>query len=137
MFYFLMRYVQSEFQIMFSELNLEIALSEIKKAVRQLKFGRSSGSDLFINEFLYYGNGVLFHTLYVMFNNVFKVRYFPDPWSEGLVVPLHKKGSLNDVNNYRGITLLGCVGKLFTRILNNRLHDWGEIFQLCANLQNY
>ena len=68
---------------MFSALNLEITLSEIKKAVRQLKPGRSGGSDLFINEFLYYGNDVLFHTLYVMFNNVFKVGYFPDPWSEG------------------------------------------------------
>ena len=58
---------------MFSELNLEITLSEIKKAVRQLKFGRSGGSDLFINEFLYYENDVLLHTLFAMFNNVFKV----------------------------------------------------------------
>ena len=69
------RYVQSELQIMFSELNLEITLSEIKKAVRQLKLVRSGGSDLFINELLYYGNDVLCRTLYVMFNNVFKVGY--------------------------------------------------------------
>ena len=94
---------------MFHELNWEITLSEIKKAVCQLKLGRSGASDLFINEFLYYGNDVLFHTLYVMFNNVFKVGYFPDPWSEGSVVPLHKKGSLIDVNNYRGITFLSFV----------------------------
>lgn len=100
------RYVQSELQIMFNELNVEITLSEIKKAVRQLKLGRSGGADMFINEFLYYGNDVLLNTLHVMFNNIFKVGYFPAQWSEGLVVPLHKKGSLNDVNNYRGITLL-------------------------------
>ena len=56
------RYVQSELQIMFSELNLEITLSEIKKAVRQLKLVRSGGSDLFINELLYYGNDVLCRT---------------------------------------------------------------------------
>ena len=55
-----------------------------------------------------------------MFNNTFKLGYFPESWSEGLGVPLHKKGSLNDVNNYRGITLLSCLGRPFTRIINKR-----------------
>ena len=98
---------------MIHELYSDITLSEIKKAVRQLKLGRSGGSDLFINEFSYYGIDFLLNTLYVIFNNIFKVGYFPELWSEGLVVPLHKKGSLHDINNYRGITLLSCVGKLF------------------------
>ena len=31
-------------------------MQEIQKAVRQLKLGRSGGTDMFINEFLYYGN---------------------------------------------------------------------------------
>ena len=66
---------------MFSILNLEITLSEIKKAVRQLKLGRSGGSDLFINEFLYDGNDASLNSLYVMFNNIFKIGYFPEPWS--------------------------------------------------------
>ena len=35
---------------MFNELNLKITLSKIKKEVRQLKLGRSGGSDMFINE---------------------------------------------------------------------------------------
>ncbi|MCG7875034.1 MAG: reverse transcriptase domain-containing protein [Candidatus Thiodiazotropha endolucinida] len=129
------RYVNSELQEMFSELNLEISLSEIKKAVGQLKLGRSSGPDMFINEFLYYGNNALFNTLYNMFNNIFKIGYFPSSWSEGLVVPLHKKGSVNDINNYRGITLLSCVGKLFTRILNNRLYEWGENYNVFIEAQ--
>ena len=34
---------------------LEITLSEINKAVCQLKLGGSGSSDFFINEFLYYG----------------------------------------------------------------------------------
>ena len=37
-------------------------------------------------------------------------------------MPLYKnKGSLNDPDNYRGITLLSCVGKLFTAVLNGRV----------------
>ena len=31
-------------------------------------------------------------------------------------MPLHKKGNINDVNNYRGITLLSVLGKLFSRL---------------------
>ena len=128
-------YLQNELQVMFSELNVEITFSEIENALRQLKLGRSGGPDLFINEFLYYGKEALLNTLHTMFNNIFKLGYFPESWSEGLVIPLHKKGSLNDVNNYRGITLLSCIGKLFTRIINNRLYDWAKNYYVFIEAQ--
>ncbi len=51
---------------------------------------------------------------------------FPDSWSDGHIIPLHKKGNINSTNNYRGITLVSTVGKLFTRVLNNRLSAWAE-----------
>ena len=44
-------------------------------------------------------------------------------WKEGYIVPIHKNGSTSNVDNYRGITLLSVLGKLFTRILNTRLMD--------------
>ena len=120
---------------MFSELNVEITFSEIENALRQLKLGRSGGPDLFINEFFYYGKEALLNTFHTIFNNIFKLGYFPESWSEGLVIPLHKKGSLNDVNNYRGITLLSCIGKLFSRIINNRLYDWAENYYVFIETQ--
>ena len=45
-------------------------------------------------------------------------------------MPLHKKGSVENVENYRGITLLSVIGKLFTNILNTRLIDWAENYQV-------
>ena len=39
-----------------------------------------------------------------------------------------QKGSINTKENYRGITLLSVVGKLFTRVLNNRLNKWAESY---------
>ena len=59
--------------------------------------------------------------LILLFNNIFKSRHFPQAWSVGSVVPLFKKGNINDADNYRGITLVSCFGKLFTSVLNNRL----------------
>ncbi|ESO92711.1 hypothetical protein LOTGIDRAFT_70291, partial [Lottia gigantea] len=51
----------------------------------------------------------------------FEKGCFPDEWSEAIIVPVYKKGSINDVQNYRGISLVSCLSKIFTCILNNRL----------------
>ena len=42
-------------------------------------------------------------------------------WREGHIVNLFKKGDREDPGNYRGITLLSVVGKVFCKILNNQL----------------
>ena len=49
---------------------------------------------------------------------------FPSIWAEGIIVPIFKKGDKNDPANYRGITLVSCLGKLFNNILNERLKSW-------------
>ncbi len=38
----------------------------------------------------------------------------PKQWRQGLIVSLYKKGDAEDPGNYRGITLLNVVGKLFS-----------------------
>ena len=70
---------------------------------------------------------MLLPCLHSLFNKLLRAGYFPSSWAEGHVVPLHKKGDVNNVNNYRGITLLSVLGKLFSRLLNNRLIEWAEI----------
>ena len=50
-------------------------------------------------------------------------------------MPIHKKGKLDDVNNFRGITLLSTLGKLFTRVLNNRLTTWAEEYYIYIEAQ--
>jgi len=115
------RYEQNEFDIMFNELNMPFSSNDVKKAIQQLQNNKSCGPDLYINEIFINGKDTLVPYLLSLFNKIFDIGYFPDSWSEGYVVPLHKKGNINDTNYYRGITLLSCIGKLFTRILNNRL----------------
>jgi len=43
----------------------------------------------------------------------------PKQWREGLIVNLFKKGDKEDPGNYRGITLLSMVGKVFCKVINN------------------
>ena len=62
----------------------------------------------------------------MIFNNILQLEYFPECWAQGDVIPIFKNGDKNNANNYRGITLLSCMGKLFTRIMNTRMTKWVE-----------
>ena len=112
--------------ILFQELDSKITTDEITKAIDQLKLNKAAGLDLILNEFIIYGKNQLLPLLLRLLNVMFLKGYFPESWSEGLILPLHKKGSVDSVENYRGITLLSVISKLFTRILNNRLSHWAE-----------
>lgn len=59
--------------------------------------------------------------------------YFPEEWSEDYII--HKKGSINEVENFRGITLLSTLGKLFSRVINNRLSEWAEKYYILIEAQ--
>ena len=76
--------------------------------------------------FFIHGRDTLLPHLQTLFNILLNKEYFPSSWTEGYMVPIHEKGSINEVDNYRGITLLSTVSKLFTSILNNRLMEWAE-----------
>ena len=70
-----------------------------------------------------------------MFNKILNSGSFPKQWATGLIVPIHKKGSYDDPNNYRGITLISCFAKLFTSVLNNRLKKWADDNDVSSDAQ--
>mgnify|MGYP000125551215 CR=1 FL=1 len=51
-----------------------------------------TGPDNYLNEYFIHGNTVLIPYLQSLFNVILKTSYFPETWSEGYIVPLHKKG---------------------------------------------
>ena len=60
---------------------------------------------------------------------------YPDSWIRGIIVPVPKKGNLNDLNNYRGITLTSIFSKIFSLVLDNRLRKWAEENDLLNDVQ--
>ena len=40
----------------------------------------------------------------------------PEDWKNGIIVPLHKNGDVNEAKNYRGISLLPTAYQLYTEV---------------------
>ena len=70
-----------------------------------------------------------------LFNAILDSGCFPDNWTEGIIVPLFKKGDENDVNNFRAVTLVSCLSKLFTAVLNKRVNDCSEKYNTVSDAQ--
>ena len=102
-------------------LNGCVTLNELQTTVRSLKSGKSVYLDGISNEVIKFGFSVLDKSFLHLYNTVLKCKVFPDLWAESLIIPLHKKGDTHDVNNYRGIMISSCVGKLFLKIMTKRI----------------
>lgn len=110
----------------FNELNADISEAEVKEAIRHAKSGKAPGPDGIISEILKASDHGTVVFLTKFFNTLFCKGLFPTEWSKAIIFPLHKKGDANNPDNYRGISLLSCVSKLYTHILNKRLTQWAE-----------
>ena len=117
----------SDNDIVIEELDAPIDWNELNAGINELKNNKAAGVDNIINEYLIHAPTHVKKFILVLFNNIMDLQFYPSFWSYGVITPVKKKGDGNDVNNYRGISLLSCLGKLFTRILSNRLNSWAEV----------
>ena len=71
----------------------------------------------------------------LILNNIFDSGDFPKEWALGIIVILFKDGTKSKVNNYKGITLLSMLGKLLVGVLNNRLWEVVDRFDILRENQ--
>ena len=65
---------------------------------------------------------ILLSGYHKLFNLIVESEIFPDGWCEGLLTPIFKSGDKQDPNNYRGICIASCLGKLFYLILKKTIN---------------
>ena len=57
-----------------------------------------------------------------LFNVILASGVVSEQWSIGVIKPIYKSsGDDTESSNYRGITLVSCLGKLFSNLINRRL----------------
>ena len=67
----------------------------------------------------------------------FDTGIIPESWLTGIIRHVYKnKGKVDDPDNYRAITLISCLGKLFTSIINNRFTFLSNEFEIISKNQS-
>ena len=103
------------------QLDYPITMDELDKASYILKPNKASGYDSVSNEMILCLLEIKPDLLIRLFNEVFASNRKIYQWTVALITPIFKKGVKMNPGNYRGISVLSCLGKLFTSILNQRL----------------
>ena len=71
-----------------------------------------------------------------IFNQSISQGIFPDDWKCARVTPLFKVGDRNDVNNYRPISVISVVAKMFERIIYDQLYAYLEEHSIICKYQS-
>ena len=95
----------------------------MKSAAKCLKKGKST-SDGFTPEMLWEIQDILFPILVIIFNAILKYGIFPTVWLYSLVIALFKKGLRSLAKNFRPVSLVAMLSKLFDFVLLGRFKKW-------------
>lgn len=99
---------------------------EVMNVINNLNDKKAAGIDSILPTIIKQLKDKLITPLTIVINKIFRDAEYPDSLKSAKIVPIHKKGNVNDINNYRPISLLPIINKITERIILNRLQDFME-----------
>ena len=87
---------------------------------------KATGMDKIKNEFIKYGGDEMVEALVMMMNVLWEKERIPDEWLNANIIPIHKADDTHIPNNYRPISLTSVVGKVYEKIIEERITKWLE-----------
>ena len=102
----------------------KISLTSVLETLNSLATKKAVGLDYISSKLLKVAAPVLAESLCKIFNKSVETGTFPSEWKSAKVFPVHKKDDKSNPNNYRPISVLPAVGKVFERIIYNQLYSY-------------
>ena len=99
---------------------------KLSEAVSKMKYRKSPGPDKIPLELIQHGCLPLKTRLFTFFLQIWENQQVFADLKNALIITIFKKGDCTICGNYRGISLLSNAGKMFSRILPNRLLTTSE-----------
>ena len=112
-----------------------ITESETLSIINKLKSKNSSGKDEISNKLLKSIKDEIAKPLTIIINQSLKTGVFPDALKIAKVKPLYKKGDNFCLNNYRPISLLPTISKIFERVMFTQLYSYLNANNLLSEQQ--
>ena len=104
-----------------------ISKNEVCDVIKCLKLNKASGPDGISHLLLQRTVDSISGPLCLLFNLSLYNCVYPSMWKNANVMPLFKKGDCSLVSNYRPISLISCVGKLFERVVYKHLYNYFHV----------
>ena len=98
--------------------------------MKNLKYGKAPGLDRIGSEIIKVSIDSMVDTYKAVFNSILVSGCY-----QGYITSIHKKGSICEPCNFRGITINNIVGKIFGTIMNSRLKEFVEKHKLMSKSQ--
>lgn len=97
--------------------------SEIEKAVNSQRNDKAPGPDHITNEMIKTSITIPenLQKLTRIYNYILKTECIPSQWTKSIIILLHKKGDRNIIENYRPISLMSNIYKVFSKLILKRL----------------
>lgn len=73
--------------------------------------------------FLQYNVEIVAPVLTDCINTMFRTGRVPTSWKQCFMIPIPKKGALNDISNYRGVAIQSCLPKIMDKIITRMLYE--------------
>jgi len=96
-------------------------LDEIRNALSLVAGNKAGGINGILPQMVKVCSDELLMYLLDMFTSVWDSENVPQEWRNASLVPVPKKGDLSSCDNWRGISLLDVLGKVFAKIIQQRL----------------
>ena len=97
-------------------------MDEMQPALGQLKNDKAAGpDDLGIEIEKYAVSEIYLRKLLTLFNAILHTGTVPALWKDVTISVIHKKGDMEDCNNYRGLSLMSHKGKVLELMIRNRI----------------
>ncbi|CAI5791734.1 Hypothetical predicted protein [Podarcis lilfordi] len=109
--------------------------AEILELIAELKTGKAPGPDLVPVEAIKLHSAWWAGILAKTFDAINATGLIPGTWKEAIIIPIYKKGPPGDPGNYRNISLLSSIGKIYARFLLARLMKWSAEADLIGHEQ--
>ena len=101
--------------------DIEFCENNIKQHLSQINVNKAMGPDKIHGMMLKNCCNSLAKPFSILFRKSYYNSELPADWKAASVVPVHKKGSKADIENYRPISLTSIVVKILERIIRDRL----------------
>ena len=118
-----------------SELGNEFTHKELLEAISNLANNKATSFDRITNEILKAAKLVIAGPTIKLFNKILDSSIYPSQWKCDILSPIHKSGSKDDPNNFRGVAVSSCFGKLFNKMLQKRLEKACQTKNVISDIQ--